>query len=89
MTPAIHTASDDVSEALSYVTDPDQRRLVRHAINRLERAYRDAIAHERDLAVRAAIRERDTLPAPAPRGPDLASALQASLDQLSEQKRRA
>lgn len=89
MTPQIHAAQDDLSEALSLVTDERQRVCVRHAINRLERAYRDAIAHERDLAVRAAIRERDTLPAPAPRGPDLAPVLQASLDQLSEQKRRA
>lgn len=89
MTPAIHTAQDDLSNALSFVADPDQRRLVRHAINRLEQAYREEIWRQQDLAVRAAIRERDTLPAPAPRGPDLAPVLQASLDQLNNQKRRA
>lgn len=80
MTPAIHNAQDDLSDALSYIPNPDQRRLVRHAINRLERAYRDEIMRQQDLALRAAI--RDTLPAPAPKGPDLVPVLQRSLSAL-------
>lgn len=89
MNAAIHTAQDDLSEALSYIPNPDQRRLVRHAINRLERAYAAEIRRLQELSVRSIEDGRDTLPAPAPRGPDLAPVLQASLDRLNNQKRRA